>query len=172
MKYLPSASFAPAVNYYDFIHSWIKTGGKASSGWVYSPKNSKSLSDRAEDNLDAAVSRLNLEEGALSGAVDLLQRKEAVILDMAKHAGKDFLAAGDHFGEAEIKAAAEAQLAHLEPGRHEPRRDQIRGHRRARDDVGRAASIGLPASRTGLAARRMASGERPGLRGHPRQVDE
>lgn len=33
----------------------------------------------------------------------------AVILDMAKHAGKDFLAAGDHFGEAEIKAAAEAQ---------------------------------------------------------------
>ncbi len=33
----------------------------------------------------------------------------AVILDMAKHAGKDFLTAGDHFGEAEIKAAAEAQ---------------------------------------------------------------
>ena len=33
----------------------------------------------------------------------------AVILDMAKQAGKDFLAAGDHFGEAEIKAAAEAQ---------------------------------------------------------------
>ncbi len=33
----------------------------------------------------------------------------AVILDMAKHAGKDFLAAGDHFGEAEIKAAAQAQ---------------------------------------------------------------
>lgn len=33
----------------------------------------------------------------------------AVILDMAKHAGKDFLVAGDHFGEEEIKAAAEAQ---------------------------------------------------------------
>lgn len=33
----------------------------------------------------------------------------AVILDMAKHAGKDFLTAGEHFGEAEIKAAAEAQ---------------------------------------------------------------
>lgn len=33
----------------------------------------------------------------------------AVILDMAKHAGKEYLAAGDHFGEAEIKAAAEAQ---------------------------------------------------------------
>ncbi|WP_137699618.1 cyclase family protein [Marimonas lutisalis] len=33
----------------------------------------------------------------------------AVILDMAKHAGKDFLVAGDHFGEDEIKAAAEAQ---------------------------------------------------------------
>ncbi|QBF33655.1 cyclase family protein [Thalassococcus sp. S3] len=33
----------------------------------------------------------------------------AVILDMAKAAGKDALEAGDHFGEAEIKAAAEAQ---------------------------------------------------------------
>lgn len=33
----------------------------------------------------------------------------AVILDMAKHMGKDFLAAGDHFGEEEIKAAADAQ---------------------------------------------------------------
>jgi kynurenine formamidase len=33
----------------------------------------------------------------------------AVILDMAKAAGKDMLAAGDHFGEAEVKAAAEAQ---------------------------------------------------------------
>lgn len=32
-----------------------------------------------------------------------------VILDMAKHMGKEFLAAGDHFGEAEIKAAAQAQ---------------------------------------------------------------
>lgn len=33
----------------------------------------------------------------------------AVVLDMAKQAGKDFLAAGDHFGPDEIKAAAEAQ---------------------------------------------------------------
>lgn len=33
----------------------------------------------------------------------------AVILDMAKHMGKDVLAAGEHFGEAEIKAAAGAQ---------------------------------------------------------------
>lgn len=33
----------------------------------------------------------------------------AVILDMAKAAGKDMLAAGEHFGEAEIKAAADAQ---------------------------------------------------------------
>lgn len=33
----------------------------------------------------------------------------AVVLDMAKHAGKEFLAAGDHFGEAEIKAAAASQ---------------------------------------------------------------
>ena len=32
-----------------------------------------------------------------------------VVLDMAKHMGKDVLAAGDHFGEAEIKAAADAQ---------------------------------------------------------------
>lgn len=33
----------------------------------------------------------------------------AVILDMAKHAGKTHLDAGEHFGEAEIKAVAEAQ---------------------------------------------------------------
>ncbi|MDQ2092046.1 cyclase family protein [Marimonas arenosa] len=33
----------------------------------------------------------------------------AVILDMAKHAGKTYLEAGEHFGEAEVKAAAEAQ---------------------------------------------------------------
>ncbi len=32
-----------------------------------------------------------------------------VVLDMAAHAGKEMLAAGDHFGEAEIKAAADAQ---------------------------------------------------------------
>ena len=39
-----------------------------------------------------------------------------VILDMAKHAGKDVLAAGDHFGEAEIKAAAEAQGVEIREG--------------------------------------------------------
>lgn len=33
----------------------------------------------------------------------------AVILDMAKHAGKEVMAAGEHFGSEEIKAAAEAQ---------------------------------------------------------------
>lgn len=33
----------------------------------------------------------------------------AVILDMAKHFGKEVLDAGDNFGEADIKAAAEAQ---------------------------------------------------------------
>lgn len=32
-----------------------------------------------------------------------------VVIDMAKHMGKDVLAAGEHFGEAEIKAAATAQ---------------------------------------------------------------
>lgn len=39
-----------------------------------------------------------------------------VILDMAKHMGKDFLAAGDHFGEDEIKAAAEAQGVEIREG--------------------------------------------------------
>ncbi|MCR9126357.1 MAG: cyclase family protein [Rhodobacteraceae bacterium] len=33
----------------------------------------------------------------------------AVILDMAAHAGVDVMQAGDHFGEAEVRAAAEAQ---------------------------------------------------------------
>lgn len=39
-----------------------------------------------------------------------------IILDMAKHAGKDVLAAGDHFGEAEIKAAAQAQGVEIREG--------------------------------------------------------
>lgn len=40
----------------------------------------------------------------------------AVILDMAKYFGKDVLAAGEHFGEAEIKAAAEAQGVEIGKG--------------------------------------------------------
>lgn len=40
----------------------------------------------------------------------------AVVIDMAKHAGKDHLAAGDNFGEAEIKAAAEAQGVEIREG--------------------------------------------------------
>lgn len=39
-----------------------------------------------------------------------------VVLDMAAHMGKEVLAAGDHFGETEIKAAAEAQGVTLGKG--------------------------------------------------------
>jgi kynurenine formamidase len=39
-----------------------------------------------------------------------------VVLDMAKHFGKDVLAAGENFGEADIKAAAEAQGVTLGEG--------------------------------------------------------
>tara|TARA_R100000654_G_scaffold4505_1_gene13365 strand:+ start:991 stop:1938 length:948 start_codon:yes stop_codon:yes gene_type:complete len=40
----------------------------------------------------------------------------AVIIDMAKHMGKDVLAAGEHFGEAEITAAMEAQQITVNEG--------------------------------------------------------
>ena len=40
----------------------------------------------------------------------------AVIIDMAKHMGKDVLAAGEHFGEAEITAAMEAQQITVSEG--------------------------------------------------------
>lgn len=40
----------------------------------------------------------------------------AVIIDMAKHAGKPFLEAGNHFGKEEIKAAAEAQEVQIREG--------------------------------------------------------
>ncbi len=40
----------------------------------------------------------------------------AVIIDMAKHMGKDLLAAGEHFGEAEITAAMEAQQITVNEG--------------------------------------------------------
>ncbi len=39
-----------------------------------------------------------------------------VMIDMAKAAGKDFLDAGENFGEAEIKAAAEAQGVEIREG--------------------------------------------------------
>ena len=40
----------------------------------------------------------------------------AVIIDMASHFGKEHLEAGEHFGEAEIKAAAEAQGVTINAG--------------------------------------------------------
>lgn len=40
----------------------------------------------------------------------------AVIIDMAKHFKKDFLAAGEHFGESDIKAAANAQGLEIREG--------------------------------------------------------
>ena len=40
----------------------------------------------------------------------------AVIIDMAKHFGKETMAAGEHFGEADIKAAMEAQEVTVNEG--------------------------------------------------------
>mgnify|MGYP000179029670 FL=1 len=40
----------------------------------------------------------------------------AVVIDMAKHAGKAYLEAGEHFGEQDIKAAARAQGVEIREG--------------------------------------------------------
>lgn len=59
-------------------------------------------------NSDAEISQITgLTKLGVHNIPPLVGR--AVILDMAKAAGKEVLDAGEHFGEAEIKAAAEAQ---------------------------------------------------------------
>lgn len=59
-------------------------------------------------NSDAEISQITgLTKLGVHNIPPLVGR--AVILDMAKAAGKEVLDAGEHFGEAEIKAAAKAQ---------------------------------------------------------------
>lgn len=66
-------------------------------------------------NSDAEISQITgLTKLGVHNIPPLVGR--AVILDMAKAAGKEVLEAGEHFGEAEIKAAAEAQGVTMREG--------------------------------------------------------
>ena len=87
----------------DIIQTWVGIGSQidglghlGEKGYYYN------CLDEAEISQITGLTKLGVHD-----IPPLVGR--AVILDMAKHAGKDFLAAGDHFGEEEIKAAAEAQ---------------------------------------------------------------
>ncbi|WP_158966122.1 cyclase family protein [Chachezhania sediminis] len=87
----------------DIIHTWIGIGSQldglghvGEDGMYYNCNDEKDFADLT-----------GLKKLGTHAVPPLVGR--AVILDMAKQAGKPFLEAGEFFGEAEIKAAAEAQ---------------------------------------------------------------
>ncbi|MFK7751523.1 MAG: cyclase family protein [Sedimentitalea sp.] len=87
----------------DILQTWVGIGSQidglghlGEGGFYYNCNNEKDIS------VITGLTKLGVHN-----VPPLVGR--AVIVDMAKHMGKDVLDAGDHFGEAEIKAAAEAQ---------------------------------------------------------------
>jgi kynurenine formamidase len=87
----------------DILQTWVGIGSQidglghlGEKGYYYN------CSDEKEISAITGLTKLGVHD-----IPPLVGR--AVILDMAAHAGKEFLDAGEHFGEAEIKAAAEAQ---------------------------------------------------------------
>lgn len=87
----------------DLLQTWVGIGSQidglghlGEGGFYYNCNNEKDI---------AAIT--GLTKLGVHNVPPLVGR--AVILDMAKHFGTDVMAAGDNFGEADIKAAAEAQ---------------------------------------------------------------
>ena len=93
----------PAVYNDDIIQTWVGIGSQldglghlGEAGLYYNCNEEKDF---------AAIT--GLKKLGTHNVPPLVAR--AVIIDMAKHMGKDFLAAGDNFGADDIKAAAKAQ---------------------------------------------------------------
>ena len=105
------SSFGYEGNYNDdLLQTWIGIGSQldglghlGEDGMYYNCLNEKEIS---------AIS--GLTKLGTHAVPPLVGR--AVIIDMAKHMGKDVLAAGEHFGEAEITAAMEAQQITVNEG--------------------------------------------------------
>ena len=94
----------------DLLQTWVGIGSQidglghlGENGYYYNCLNEKEIS------AITGLTKLGVHD-----IPPLVGR--GIILDMAKHAGKDVLAAGDHFGEAEIKAAAQAQGVEIREG--------------------------------------------------------
>lgn len=87
----------------DILHTWVGIGsqidglGHLGEGGLY-----YNCLDEKEISVITGLTKLGVHD-----IPPLVGR--GVLLDMAKHMGKEVLAAGENFGEAEIQAAAEAQ---------------------------------------------------------------
>jgi kynurenine formamidase len=87
----------------DIIQTWIGIGSQL-DGLGHLGENGQYYNCLDEKEISAIGGLTKLGTHAVPPLV-----ARAVIVDMAKHFGKDVLAAGAHFGEAEIKAAMDAQ---------------------------------------------------------------
>ncbi|SFT07773.1 Kynurenine formamidase [Sulfitobacter marinus] len=87
----------------DIIQTWIGIGSQL-DGLGHLGENGRYYNCLDEKEISAIGGLTKLGTHAVPPLV-----ARAVIVDMAKHFGKDVLAAGEHFGEAEIKAAMDAQ---------------------------------------------------------------
>lgn len=104
-------SFGYPANYNDdLIQTWVGIGsqidglGHLGEGGLY-----YNCLDEKEISAITGLTKLGVHD-----IPPLVGR--GVVLDMAKHMGKEVMEAGEHFGEAEIKAAAEAQGVTLGKG--------------------------------------------------------
>jgi kynurenine formamidase len=87
----------------DIIQTWIGIGSQL-DGLGHLGENGQYYNCLDEKEISAIGGLTKLGTHAVPPLV-----ARAVIVDMAKHFGKDVLAAGEHFGETEIKAAMAAQ---------------------------------------------------------------
>jgi kynurenine formamidase len=87
----------------DILQTWVGIGSQI-DGLGHLGENGYYYNCNDEKESSAITGLTKLGEHDIPPLVG-----RAVILDMAKQAGKDYMTAGEHFGEAEIKAAAEAQ---------------------------------------------------------------
>lgn len=94
----------------DIIQTWVGIGSQI-DGLGHLGENGQYYNCLDEKEISAITGLTKL---GVHNIPPLVGR--AVILDMAKQMGKEFLAAGDNFGEAEIKAAAEAQSVTIGEG--------------------------------------------------------
>jgi len=94
----------------DIIQTWIGIGSQL-DGLGHLGENGRYYNCLDEKEISAIGGLTKLGTHAVPPLV-----ARAVIVDMAKHFGKETMAAGEHFGEAEIKAAMEAQNVTVNEG--------------------------------------------------------
>ena len=104
-------SFGYEGNYNDdLLQTWIGIGSQL-DGLGHRGEDGMYYNCLGEKEISAISGLTKLGTHAVPPLVG-----RAVIIDMAKHMGKDVLAAGEHFGEAEITAAMEAQQITVNEG--------------------------------------------------------